>query len=240
MVPMTQQSLSPIANQMQAMWQTKPRRQSASSVMLQPLQSDAQAAQTARMESIPPADSSQAPPYVQQPDVKQFVRMSVDSAQWNSMPMNESMMPASMLFPRQAEASSSLNPIARPSDARPSLTFHEEAMSNDMAGMGFPPRNSSYGDMSYLFPYSNRLLPRASASSDMNWPVFSRHVGVGEDRPSYPLTEEVPSEVGEAARGGEEAKREKAAKNDGEAKNDRMSLMMSIAKQELNAGEKGV
>ena len=229
MVPMTQQSLSPIANQMQAMWQTKPRQQSASSVMLQPLQSGAQ---TARMESIPPADSSQVPPYVHQPDVKQFVRMSVDSAQWNSMPMNESMMPASMLFPRQAEASSSLNPIARPSDARPSLPFHEEAISNDMAGVGFPPRNSSYGDMSYLFPYSNRLLPRASASSDMNWSVFSRHVGVGEDRPSYPLTEEVPSEAGEA-------KREKTAKNDGEAKNDRMSLMMSIAKQELNAGEKG-
>ena len=66
----------------------------------------------------------------------------------------------------------------------------------------------------------------------MNWPVFSRHVGVGEDRPSYPLTEEVPSEAGEA-------KREQTAKNDGEAKNDRMSLMMSIAKQELNAGEKG-
>lgn len=96
MVPMTQQSLSPIANQMQAMWQTRPRQQSASSVMLQPLQSGAQ---TARMESIPPADSSQVPSYVHQPDVKQFVRMSVDSAQWNSMPMNESMMPASMLFP---------------------------------------------------------------------------------------------------------------------------------------------
>ena len=239
---MSQQPLSPITSQMQAMWQTKSLQQPPSSVMLQSMSSDAPSAQTARMESIPPADSTQMPQYMQPQDVKQYVRMSVDSAQWNSMPVNESMMPASMLFPRQTETPSSLNAMPRPGDNRPSLSFHEEAMSNDLAGMGFPPRNSSYGDMSYLFPYSNRLLRRASASSDMNWPVFSRHLGVGEERPSYPLTE-MTNETSEAARSeeanAEAAKREKApAKNEGEAKNYRMSLMMSIAKQELNPGEK--
>lgn len=185
------------------------------------------------MESIPPTEPSQMPQYMQQPDVKQFVRMSMDSAQWNPMPMNESIMQASVLYPRQTETPSSLNAIPRPGDNRSSLSFHEEAMSNDMAGIGFPPRNSSYGDMSYLFPFSNRLLQRTSASSDLNWPVFSRHVGVEEDRPSYPLAEEMHGEV-EVSRG-EEAKNDKAtAKNDGEAKNDRLSLIMSIAKQELN------
>lgn len=190
------------------------------------------------------------PQYMQQPDVKQFVRMSIDSAQWNPMPMNESMMPASVLYPRQTETPSSLNSIPRPGDSRPSLSFHEEAMSNDMVGIGFPPRNSSYGDMSYLFPFSNRLLQRTSASSDLNWPVFSRHMGVDEDQPSYPLAEEIPDEV-EVSRG-EEAKNDKAtvkndkamakndteAKNDGEAKDDRLSLIMSIAKQELNPERK--
>ena len=228
------------------MWQAKPIHPSQrppSSVLLQQNETIAPAP---RMDAIPPQENPQLAPYMQSGDSKQFMRMSIDSNQWNPLTMNDPMMSNSILLSRQPEAASNLANLAHTGDGRPSLNFRDETISSDMVSLSLFPRNSSYGDMSYMLPFQNRLLRRPSASSDMNWPVFSRRMGVNEEPPAYGLTEETetrekqggalpngdasaPSALSGLKRDHPEGRCEEKSKLC-----DRISLMASIAKQELS------
>lgn len=243
---MNQQPLSPIGNSLPSMWQAKPIHPSQrppSSVLLQQNEPIAPAP---RMDAIPPQENPQLAPYMQSGDSKQFMRMSIDSSQWNPLTMNDPMMSNSILLLRQTEAASNLANLAHTGDGRPSLNFRDETISSDMVSLSLFPRNSSYGDMSYMLPFQNRLLRRPSASSDMNWPVFSRRMDVNEEPPAYGLTEETEAreKQGGALPNGDASassalsglKRDHPeGRSEEESKScDRISLMASIAKQELS------
>ena len=98
------------------------------------------------------------------PSQKQFPRLSGDSSQWQSLPVNEVVVSSGSVPPTEL-SNPIYNQYNRPSEGVP--VFREEGISND-----FLQRNS-FSDFSFAHSFGpNRVYPRQSASSDLNWPVF--------------------------------------------------------------------
>lgn len=118
-------------------------------------------------------ESKQLPPAVQSyllqsgmdPAQKaQYPRLSGDSAQWSSIQFPDPVMAQNGLPPMDMQPGM-YNPLNRPSEGL--HMFRDEGVSNEYL------QKNSYGDLSFIHPFAqNRAIPRPSASSDLNWPVF--------------------------------------------------------------------
>ena len=160
-----------------------------------------------------------------------FPRLSNDSAQWMPMPVSEPRM-SSMDLP-------GVYPFSRPSDG---VVMREEGVSAELL-------RNSYGELPIVNPFAPaHMLPRQSASSDLNWPVFpSQSEGalnpafdaVEKQRNSILSNEEIKVSAALTGLKREHVQVQEEEKKEGEEKKscDRLSLMANIALKELNPKE---
>lgn len=263
MVPLTQPILPPTQNPLTGMWgpgMFNPQQNTSNSLVYSqnPLISQAQPIPPTNIPptstpstlpekpGLPPTNPMQ-PLLIQttvDPSQKQFPRLSGDSAQWQSLPVNEVVLSSASVPPTELP-----NPIYnqynRPSEGVP--VFREEGVSND-----FLQRNS-FSDFSFAHSYGpSRVYPRQSASSDLNWPVFpprSEEVmnpvfmdTMEKQRNSLVSLESmkltVPTVPGlkRDYPGTKKAEEEKEEKEENKS-TDRLSMMASLAKKELKSRE---
>lgn len=262
MVQVTQPILQPTQNQMTGMWgpgMYNPHQNASNSLVYSqnPLITQAQPPMqpntlptTANPSSLPEKPGIQPatmqPILIQtavDPSQKQYPRLRGDSAQWQSLPVNEVVLSSATVPPTELP-NPVYNQYNRPSEGVP--VFREEGVSND-----FLQRNS-YGDFSFAHSFApNRAYPRQSASSDLNWPVFpprSEEVinpvfmdSVERQRNSVVSLESVklPAPTVPALKRDFAAtkKPEEESEEKEEKSSDRLSLMATLAKKELKSRE---
>lgn len=137
---------------------------------------------------------------------KEFPHLNHDSGQWTLLPNSEIILNQAQTTPYNMDMRSSYSQSFLHSDGHGTMSYRDEALSNDfLRGLSPGPRSTSYGDMSFMVPFhSNPIIRRSSDNSDYSWSVFAKRPGVPieADESTFYTNEYIhPIEIADPQRG---------------------------------------